>query len=615
MNRAASSTLRQIFPFLRWWSRIDRRTLRADALAGLTNAIVVLPQGVAFAIIAGLPPQYGLYTAIFPAIIAALWGSSWHLISGPTLALSIVIFSTLAPIATPGTAEYIGLALALTFFCGLYQLAFGFARLGMLVNFVSPAVVTGFISGAAILVVTSQLRYVLGIDIPRDLGFVETWIHGVSHLGEADWRVISIAMTSFAVAVGVRYYRPNWPWLLLSMLAGVVAGIVLNAPGHGVNTVGAIPRELPPVQLPPLDLDTIRGLAPEALALALLGLIEAVSISRGIALRSHQRLDSNQEFIGQGLSNVVGACFSSYASSGSLTRSGINYEAGARTPVSALCAAGFLALIVLVLAPWGEWLPTAAMAGMILVVAWNLVDRQYIREILRASRQDSVVLIVTFVSTLLFDLAFAILAGVLLSLVLFLTRAANPSVFSVAPDPSHPKRRFKSLRLRDLTECPQLKIVRVDGPLFFGSVQTIDEVLTRFGEGADARRHLLINCSGVPYLDSAAAQMLVHQRARYRERGGDLYLCGLRMDARLFLRRSGYATQFGRENIFRTKGDAIEQIFERLDGDICARCTARIFQECKRIPPPPGHDDPDDYPYDYDLVDMPNPAPGTGERG
>jgi len=612
MNPLASPALRRLLPFLRWSQRVDRKTLRADAFAGLTNAIVVLPQGVAFAIIAGLPPQYGLYTAIFPAIIAALWGSSWHLISGPTLALSIVIFSTLSPIAEPGTAEYIGLALALTFFCGLYQLAFGFARLGALVNFVSPAVITGFIAGAAILVATSQLRYILGIDIPRGLGFVETWLHAITHLHETEWRVVTIAAASLAVALGIRHFRPHWPWLLLSMLAGVVVGLVLNAPGHGVETIGAIPREPPPVQLPQFDLETIRILAPQALALALLGLIEAASIARAIAHRSHQRLDGNQEFIGQGLSNVFGACFSSYASSGSFTRSGINYEAGAKTPISALLAAVFLAIIVIALAPWGEWLPTAAMAGMILVVAWNLIDRPHIREILRASRQDSVILLVTFSATLLFDLAFAILIGVLLSLMLFLTRASNPSIFSIAPDPQHPKRRFKSLRRKDLPECPQLKIIRIDGPLFFGSVHTVSETLRRLGEGADARKHLLVVCSGVPYIDSAAAQMLVDERKSWQERGGDLYICALRMDARLFLRKSGYATRFGRENIFVTKAEAVEKIFERLDADICAGCRYRIFEECKRVPPPPGVDEPEG--RDVNLVEMPNPAPGSGLR-
>lgn len=586
MNIVSLPVLRRVFPFLRWTGRVDRNTVRADAWAGLTNAIVVLPQGVAFALIAGLPPEYGLYTAIFPAIVAALFGSSWHLISGPTLALSIVLFTTLTPLAEPGTAEYIGLALALTLFAGLYQLAFGFARLGALVNFVSPAVVTGFIAGAAVLVLTSQLGHILGIDIPTGQGFVDTWVHAIGHIDQADPRVIMIAATSLVTAVVIRALRPHWPWLLLSMLAGAAVGVAMNAPATGIPTIGALSRSAPPVGIPELDLDTVRTLAPQALALALLGLIEAASIARAISLYSRQRIDGNQEFVGQGLSNVIGACFSSYASSGSFTRSGINYTAGAKTPVSALLAAVFLAAIVLLLAPWGEWLPIAAMSGMILVVAWNLIDRAYIRELIRASRQDTAILLVTFAATLLFDLAFAILAGVLLSLVLFLNRASNPSIFSMAPDPDHPKRRFTNLRRKDLVECPQLKVVRIDGPLFFGSVKPVSETLERFAEGPEARKHLLIVAGGMPYIDSAGAQMLVYEAERWAERGGGLYICALRMDARQFLERSGYADRFGRENIFPNKAEAIAEIFTRLERPVCERCTARIFEECSSVPLP-----------------------------
>ncbi|MDX1608545.1 MAG: SulP family inorganic anion transporter [Halofilum sp. (in: g-proteobacteria)] len=582
--KAASPTLRRMLPFLRWSPRVDGRTVRADAFAGLTNAFVVLPQGVAFALIAGLPPQYGLYTAIVPAVIAALFGSSWHLISGPTLALSITVFATLSPIAQPGTSEFVALALTLTLLAGLYQLAFGLARLGALVNFVSPAVITGFTAGAAILVVTSQLRTVLGLDMPRGKHFTESWLYALTHVDEIRLVTVIVAAVSFGTALVLRRARPNWPWLLIAMLAGTLAGLGFTFTGVSIPVVGSLPSSLPSLSLPPLDLGTIRRLAPEALALALLGLIEAVSIGRAIALRSQQRIDGNQEFVGQGLSNIVGAFSSCYASSGSFTRSGINYEAGAKTPMSAIFSAVFLIAILLGVAPLGAYLPQAAMGGMILVVAWNLVDQKHIREIIRASRQDTVVLVVTFGATLMVDLAFAILAGVLLSLLLFLNRAAHPSVFSLAPDPSHSTRRFMNLQRKQLTECPQLKIARVDGPLFFGSVQTVGETLARMSEGPQPQKHLLLVCSSINYIDSAGAQMLVEEARRRRAAGGDFYLCALRMEVRDFLERSGYAEEFGNENIFVEKAEAIEGIFERLERDICERCTARIFRECQRVP-------------------------------
>ncbi|WP_245675912.1 SulP family inorganic anion transporter [Halofilum ochraceum] len=575
---------RRMLPFMRWWPRVDKATARADAWSGLTNAVVVLPQGVAFALLAGLPPEYGLYTAIVPAIIAALFGSSWHLISGPTLALSIMVFSTLAPLATPGSEMYISLALTLTLLAGLYQLGFGLARLGTLVNFVSPAVITGFTAAAAILVVTSQLRHVLGLEIPRGGSFLEVWYYALTHLGAVQPRVLAIAATSFVVAIGIRMVRPKWPYLLLAMLAGGLAGYGLNAAEHGVAVVGSLPSGVPQLSLPTLDFAILRDLAAPALAVALLGLIEAVSIGRAIALRSQQRIDGNQEFIGQGLSNIVGAFASCYASSGSFTRSGINYEAGARTPLSALFSAAFLMLILFGVGSLAAYLPTAAMGGMILLVAWNLIDRKYIREIWRSSYQDTTVLLVTFFTALLVDLAFAVLAGVLLSLVLFLNRAANPSVFSLAPDPNNPKRRFANLRRKHLTECPQLKIVRIDGHLFFGSVQPISETLGRLSEGSDARKHILIVCSNISYIDSAGAQMLVAEARRLERMGGGLYLCDVRLEQMAFLRRSGYAQAFGRDHIFSRKENAIAGIFERLEREICERCTARIFNECQRVP-------------------------------
>jgi len=427
---------------------------------------------------------------------------------------------------------------------------------------------------------------VLGIDVPRGEHFVDVWWHVLTHLEAIQPRVALIAAVSFGAALGVKLWRRNWPYLLIAMLTGTLVAWAIGAVPNGVPVVGAVPATPPQPSVPSFEPATLQQLAPEALAVALLGLIEAVSIGRAIALRSSQRIDGNQEFIGQGLSNIVGVFSSCYASSGSFTRSGINYEAGARTPLSAIFSAAFLLVIVLTLAPYGRWLPSAAMGGMILLVAWNLIDRRHIREIVHASHQDTIVLAVTFSAVLFLDLAFAILGGVLLSLLLFLNRAANPSVFTLAPDPDHPKRRFTNLRRKPLTECPQLKIVRIDGPLFFGSVQPLAETLERIAEGSDGRRHLLIVASGINYLDSAGAQMLVHEAELYAQRGGGLYICALRMEARTFFERSGYAAQFGEANIFAAKGEAVGAIFERLERPICEQCTARIFEESARVPRP-----------------------------
>ena len=340
-----TAVIRKFLPFLAWIPLVDRASLRADLMAGLTGAVIVLPQGVAFATIAGLPPQYGLYTAMVTPIIAALFGSSRHLISGPTTAISIVIFASIKHHAVPGSPEFVTMALTLTFLAGVYQLAFGLAKLGALVNFVSHTVVMGFTAGAAILIATSQLKHVLGITVPRGESFAHTWVDIYHELGNVNLTVLGIALVTLLTAMVCRRLSPKLPSLLLGLIAGSLAALVIGGASHGVTFVEQIPAQLPPLSMPDFSVGVIRQLAPEAFAVALLGLIEAVSIARSVATRSHQRINSNQEFIGQGLSNMVGSFFSSYAGSGSFTRSGINYQAGARTPMAAIFAAILLMLM------------------------------------------------------------------------------------------------------------------------------------------------------------------------------------------------------------------------------------------------------------------------------
>jgi SulP family sulfate permease len=360
---------------------VNRRTLRSDIIAGITGAIIVLPQGVAFALIAGLPPEYGLYSAIVPAVIAALFGSSFHLISGPTTAISLVIFTTISPFAEPSSTDYIRLVLTLTLLAGMFQLALGLARLGTLVNFVSHSVVVGFTAGAAILIGTSQISHVLGITLPKGESFVHTWIDVVRLLPHVNPYVVAVALSTLLAALVFKRVLPRWPGMLFAMVIGSLLGLLLNGKEHGLSLVGALPDRLPPLSLPELSTASIRKLAPGALAVAMLGLTEAVSIARSVATHSHQRIDNNQEFIGQGLSNVVGSFFSSYAASGSFTRTGVNFNAGAKTPLAAVFAALSLLLILLLVAPLTSYLPIASMAGILLLVAYNLIDVHHMKAI------------------------------------------------------------------------------------------------------------------------------------------------------------------------------------------------------------------------------------------
>ena len=575
--------LLRLLPFLLWLPKCNRHSLRDDAIAGLTGAVIVLPQGVAFAIIAGLPPEYGLYTAMVTPVVAALFGSSWHLISGPTTAISIVIFSTCSTFMEPGAPEYVSGVLTITFLAGVYQLAFGLARLGIIINFVSHTVVVGFTAGAAILIFTSQMKNVLGVNVPRGESFLHTWIDLWHCLGTANFHVITIAAATFAIAVVCKVFVPRLPNLLIAMIAGSLVAIAITTPDDGVKLVGAIPAHLPEPMFPNLSLPEIKLFAPEALAVALLGLIEAVSISRSIASKSHQRIDGNQEFIGQGLSNVVGSMFSAYAGSGSFTRSGVNYAAGARTPMSAIFAAVFLMLIVLVAAPLAAYLPVPAMGGVILMVAYGLIDFRQIKHVITSSKSESAIMVTTFLATLFLELEFAIYLGVLMSLVMFLVRTSFPEIATLAPD--HDAKTGKQMLTdvvdKPLAQCPHLKIIRVDMSIYFGSLNHVQNSLHRISE-FDGVKDILVVGTGINLIDLSGAEMLCEEAERLDDMGGGLYFADLKASAYESLARSHSVKAIGNSHFYDEKRDAITtlQRYFRRTGR-CEGCTHRVFRECR----------------------------------
>ncbi len=586
-----NSLLHFLFPFVYWLPNVTRDTIKADLMAGLTGAVIVLPQGVAFATIAGLPPEYGLYTAMVTPIIAALFGSSLHLISGPTTAISIVIFSTLSSGGVePGSEEYIQNALTITFLAGVYQLAFALARLGVLVNFVSHTVVIGFTAGAAILIASSQMKYVLGIEIPRGESFIHTWFDIFHQLPSMNWAIFAVSMITLATAILIKQLVPKLPNMLIALIVGGLAAIALGGESAGINFVAEIPAHLPPISSPDFSLQAIKDLAPQAFAVALLGLIEAVSISRAIASKSHQRIDGNQEFFGQGMSNVVGCFFSSYAGSGSFTRSGVNYTAGAQTPLSAIFAAIILAAIILLVAPLTRYLPTAAMGGIILLVAYSLINWETIRKIIATSNSETSILLTTFFATLFLELEFAIYMGVILSLVIFLARTSIPDVVSLAPtsDPDTGKATLvKESLANNLSECPQLKIVRIDMSVYFGSANHIQNQFHNISE-KQGIKHILVIGTGVNFIDMTGAEMIEKESDRLQEKGGGLYFAELKPKVNNFIHRGHFDEHIGAQFFFEEKKTAIHKITTvALDHVKCQSCQFRVFSECD-LPPLKG---------------------------
>jgi SulP family sulfate permease len=572
MSSAALTYLLKFLPFLSWAKQTTPASARQDAMAGLTGAIIVLPQGVAYALIAGLPPEYGLYAAIVPAIIAALFGSSWHLISGPTAALSIVVFTTISPLAQVGTAAYISLVLTLTLMAGLFQLMLSLARMGSLVNFVSHSVVVGFTSGAAVVIATSQIKNALGLDLQSTGNFILNWVAVADNILATHLPSLVIAALTLATLIVIKRWRRKWPNMLIAMVVGSAATqALLLTSWSGVSEialVGEIPSQLPPLSTPLMTWDLIRQLAPGAMALGLLGLVEAVSIARSVATRSGQKIHGNQEFIGQALSNILGSFTSSYATSGSFTRTGVNYEAGATSPLAALFAAVFLALIVLLFAPLAAYITLPSMAAILLMVAWNLIDWHHVKIIYRAGKNEAMVFSVTFAATLLLPMEFAIYLGVLLSLVLYLRRTSKPNITALAS--SRGAKKLVDVQRSDLPECEAIKIIRIDGSLFFGAVDYVQTALM-----AIPQKHVLIVASGINFIDLAGTELLANEAKRLAAKGGGLYLCNLNGRVIKPIIRNGHLNTIGKRHIFATKALALSTIDAKLSDHSCAGCENR----------------------------------------
>ena len=576
--------LRPLAPFLTWLPRVNRGTVKADAMAGLTGALVALPQGVAFATIAGMPPEYGLYAGMIPAVIAALFGSSWHLVSGPTTAASIVLFSVLSPHAEPGSAHYVQLALTLTFLVGVIQIGMGLAKLGTLVNFISHSVVTGFTAGAAILIATNQVKHFTGLSIPRGTSFTDTWSLTFTHVSDVHIWVFAVGLTTLLLGIAVKRWAPKWPYMIVAMLGGsAVAAVLTTWKGVELATVGALPDVLPPLSAPSLDIESIRAVASGVVAVTLLALTEAVSIARALAARSGQHVDGNQEFVGQGLSNLFGSFFSGYVATGSFNRSGVNYAAGAKTPSAAMLAGIFLLVLVLFVAPWAQYLPNAAMAGILFLVAWGLIDFDEITHVLKTSRAESGILLTTFASTLFLALEEAIIIGVLLSLFAYLSRTSKPQVRVRAPDPYSSKHKFTDAE--NVQECPQLRFVRIDGSLFFGATSHIRESLAAQDQAHPEQKHLAIVAHGINFIDMAGAHYLAEEAEQRRAAGGGLYFIRVKDTVQEQMAESGALKIIGGANLFDSKTEAIQEIYQRLDRNACRTCKARIFRECGAIAP------------------------------
>lgn len=587
-----------------WVRQVTPATLRVDAMAGLLGAVLVLPQGIAFATLAGLPPEYGLYTAIVPCIIAALFGSSWHVMSGPTNANSLALFAMLSPLALAFSPQYIQLALAVTVMVGVLQWLIGALRLGVLANFISPAVLFGFTSGAALLIAVHALPDLLGVAASPEHGAGAVLRHVWAQLPLTQPAALAVAAVTLAVALLVRRFRRGWPYMLIGLVVATalawLARQLLPDAGFAsaLRTVGQISTPWPRFELPNITWAQASDLVGLAFALTIVALGQAIAIARAVALRSGQRIDANREFRGQGLSNIVGGFFSCYVSCGSMNRSMPNLEAGARTPLASVFSALLLLALVALSAQLLAQIPMAALSALLVLVAFTLLDLARWRELFALSRNDFAVALATLTATVTIRLEMAILLGMLLSLMLFLYRTSRPAMRTMGFDSRAPDRQFVVIDARadageppqhSLPECPQLKLLRMEGEVYFGATQHVADTLHALRSQPNPQKHLLIMAKSMNFIDLAGAELWETELKARRAMGGNLYFHRPRPEVIQMWQKTGFTDLLGPEHRFADKANAIASIFKQLDPEICRHCSARIFWECKTAP---GADDP-----------------------
>ncbi|MDH5572215.1 MAG: SulP family inorganic anion transporter, partial [Gammaproteobacteria bacterium] len=553
----------RVFPFLNWIGQIrDINVLRSDLLAGITVALVLIPQSMAYAQLAGLPAYFGLYIAFMPVIIAALWGSSKQLATGPVAVVSIMTATALAPIVG-GTvqsnpelaAQYIPLAMFLALLVGVFQLFLGIFRLGVIVNFLSHPVIVGFTNAAALVIGLSQLSKIFGVTMPGAPSdhFLSVRIWGVlQQLGDTHIPTLIMGLAAFVIMWSLKKYFPKLPGVLIAVVATTVVSWLISYETMNGNVVGVIPEGLPAFATPTFDLELAIQLLPSAMIISLVGFMEAISIAKAMAAKTKDRIDPNQELIGQGLGNIVGSFSQAYPASGSFSRSAVNMNAGAKTGWSSVFTGLIVLVTLLFLTPLLYHLPKAVLAAVIMMAVIGLINFRAIKHAYDANKHDGIAAIVTFIATLGFapHLDKGIMLGAGLSIIFYLYRTMSPRVAILG--------RYKDGTLRDLKVHPDLPkdenviIVRFDGSLYFANVAYFeDAILKAVADNAKAK-FILVDGYGINQLDASGEEVLHNMVQRLHDIGIILVFSGLKRQILEVMDHTGLRNYIGEDNIFAT---------------------------------------------------------------
>lgn len=543
------------------WIARNKNILAADLLAGITVSMVAIPQSLAYAQLAGMPPIHGLYAAFIPTIVGAVFGSSKQLSTGPVAMTSLLTAASVAPLAAPASEQFYAYVILLALLSGIFQIAFGVLRVGVLLNFLSHPVLMGFINAAAIIIALSQLPTLLGIAAPRTDHFLLDIFAVLKEIETAHPLSLAFGAASILALIVFKQRAPKLPGVLLTVAVATAVSYAIGFEGKGGQVVGMVPRGLPTLTVPPLDWQASVALLPASFVIALISFMEAMSSAKVIAIRTREPWNENRELIGQGLAKVAAAFCQSMPVSGSFSRSALNLAANAKSLLSSVIAALFVVLTLLFLTPLLYHLPKTVLAGIIMMAVVNLVNIRIIRNAWKANIGDGISGLTTFAATLIFapNIQNGILTGILLSLALLLYRLMRPRIVPLGL--AHGE--LRDARRHEIEPLgPRLGALRFDGALLFVNVSYFEDALLEIERSNRELTHILIKCNGINQLDASGVEMLLNLVTRFKNSGITLAFCGLKHQVYDVMARTSLVDEIGAGNIYPSDAAALSALRE-----------------------------------------------------
>ncbi len=577
----------EVAPFLRWFKNYDRDKFLRDAIAGLTVAAVLVPQSMAYALLAGMPPIYGLYASFLPTILAAMFGSSRFLATGPVAMTALLSASVLYGFAEPGSEKWINLMGVLALMVGFIRLTIGLLKLGFVVELISTSVITGFVSAGALVIALSQTGHLLGFKITQSTLIYQVVVDIFSKIEKVNPYTVGIGILAYAIIWLSKKIHPLVPGALLSVIITSLLTYFFDLERFGVAIVGQVPQGIPMPSLPSADYSTIASLWGGAMVVAAFGLIEAVAIAKRLAVQSGDRWDANQELIGQGIANIVAGIFKGFPVGGSFSRSALNFQLNAKTPLASFITGSVVGITLIILAPAFYYLPKATLSAIVLSAVISLIKPYEIVKLYKVNKVDGLVAGATFVSVFFMELWVALTLGTLIALGSFVYKTMYPRLVVLTRNPqSH---TFVNAERERLPECPQILYIRPNMPIYFANAEYVYEyVLEKVRERKErgSLKFLLFDMEAVQYMDATGAYTLIRLFDELRRQKVEPAMANIACDVYPILERIGFERHIDTDLIFDSKGHSIVELFKRLDHEYCAKkCPYAVFRECYSVKP------------------------------